>query len=71
MCRRIRQRRAACFHDVVPFSVCDQQRQQAACWAMTEAEALLLQDVLSRITDSVVGFWRADFMEKTTDNADL
>jgi hypothetical protein len=32
---------------------------------------LLLQDVLSRITDSVVGFWRADFMEKTTDNADL
>ena len=36
-----------------------------------KATALLLQDVLSRITDSVVGFWRADFMEKTTDNADL
>jgi len=30
-----------------------------------------VQDVLSRIMDSVVGFWRADFMDKTTDNADL
>ncbi|KAK9811891.1 hypothetical protein WJX72_011905 [[Myrmecia] bisecta] len=29
------------------------------------------EDVLSRMLDSVVGFFRADFLEKTTDSADL
>mmetsp|Transcript_20602 Transcript_20602/g.62044 ORF Transcript_20602/g.62044 Transcript_20602/m.62044 type:complete len:370 (+) Transcript_20602:203-1312(+) len=29
------------------------------------------EEVVGRITDSVIGFWKADFFEKTTDNADL
>lgn len=56
--------------EVVPPVSC-QQRHKAALHSKPDAIMLLLQDVLSRITDSVVGFWRADFMEKTTDNADL
>ncbi len=31
----------------------------------------LLQDVLIRMKDSVVGALKPDFFEKTTDNADL
>lgn len=30
-----------------------------------------VQDVINRMVDSVIGFWKADFIEKTTDNADL
>ena len=32
---------------------------------------LLLQDVLQRVGDSVIGSYKADFFDKTTDNADL
>lgn len=32
---------------------------------------MLLQDILIRIRDSVIGSYKADFFDKTTDNADL
>ena len=32
---------------------------------------VLLQDILIRIRDSVIGSYKADFFDKTTDNADL
>ena len=30
-----------------------------------------MQDVLQRVGDSVIGSYKADFFDKTTDNADL
>ena len=32
---------------------------------------VILQDILIRIRDSVIGSYKADFFDKTTDNADL
>ena len=48
---------------------------QAQYWCLSVVAvniiAALLQDVLIRMKDSVVGALNPDFFEKTTDNADL
>ena len=48
---------------------------QAQHWCLSVVAvtgiAVLLQDVLIRMKDSVVGALKPDFFEKTTDNADL
>ena len=43
----------------------------SAFWAVGLSAAGLLQDVLIRMKDSVVGALKPDFFEKTIDNADL
>ena len=43
----------------------------ALSYGVCLSAAGLLQDVLIRMKDSVVGALKPDFFEKTTDNADL
>ena len=48
--------------------------ESSANWTLegvVYSRQLLMQDVLGRMLDSVIGFARPNFFEKTADNADL
>ncbi len=55
--------------------ICDTKQKEACNLQGHEMNnvniAQCMQDILIRIRDSVIGSYKADFFDKTTDNADL
>lgn len=64
-----------CYELAKVVGTCDTKQKQACDPQGHELHnvniAQCMQDILIRIRDSVIGSYKADFFDKTTDNADL